>query len=89
MENEVYKAVQRVGIVVDKDKLIMALRFDRDQYNIGYKDGMKAALRHGYWIDDGDSKYICSECGNGVYRWSGKYDYCPNCGADMDGEDEE
>lgn len=41
-ENEIYKAIQRVGVNVDKDELIKALAYDRDQYYKGYLDGYNA-----------------------------------------------
>lgn len=44
MEGEIMKAVQRVGIDVDKDELIRALQYDRGQYQKGYMDGFKDAL---------------------------------------------
>lgn len=44
MEGEIMKAVQRVGINVDKDELIRALQYDRGQYQIGYMDGFRDAL---------------------------------------------
>ena len=40
-------------------------------------------LSHGYWKYDGEFYYKCSECG---YNASFRYDYCPNCGADMRGD---
>ena len=42
-EGEVLKAVQRVGIEVDKDQLIKALNYDRNQYAEGYKHGYSYA----------------------------------------------
>lgn len=39
-EENVYKAVLEVGVNVDKDELIKALKYDRDQYNRGYHDGL-------------------------------------------------
>lgn len=52
MENDVYTAVQNVGIYVDKDELIKALSYDRGQweqgytygYSEGYEQGRKEAL---------------------------------------------
>lgn len=41
-ENGVYKAVQNVGFNVNKDELLKALQYDRDQYNKGYFDGIQA-----------------------------------------------
>ena len=39
IENEIYKAVQDVGILVNKDELLKALQYDREQYDKGYADG--------------------------------------------------
>ena len=41
VENEVWKQIMRVGVSVNKEELIRALNYDRDQYNAGYKDGVK------------------------------------------------
>ena len=38
-ENNILKAVQNVGVNVDKDELVKALQYDRNQYDKGYKDG--------------------------------------------------
>lgn len=52
-------------------------------------------VRHGHWetIDgwDGDELYRCSECGDMFVLIDGtpkdnNYWFCPNCGADMRGE---
>lgn len=42
MEGEVLKAIQRVGVNVDKEELIKAIRYDRAQYEKGYEDGLHA-----------------------------------------------
>lgn len=42
IENGIMKAVQDVGIHVDKDELLKALAYDREQYQKGYADGRKA-----------------------------------------------
>lgn len=48
-------------------------------------------IRHGYWIESDADGFVCSVCRNG-YRnqptLMGKpmFDYCPVCGARMDGE---
>ena len=39
LEGEYLKAVQRVGIHVDKEELAKALSYDRGQYEKGYEDG--------------------------------------------------
>lgn len=55
-------------------------------------------VRHGEWIEgaehftNGLYEAECSECNNYI-RWnegnSGDWNYCPNCGAKMDGERKE
>lgn len=42
MEGEIMKAVQRCGIHVDKEELLKALQYDREQYDKGYQDGLNA-----------------------------------------------
>ena len=41
VENNVFKLIRAYGINVDKDELIKALKYDRDQYNAGYIDGSR------------------------------------------------
>ena len=38
LESEICKAVQNVGVNVDKDELLKALQYDRGQYQKGYND---------------------------------------------------
>lgn len=68
-ENEVFKAVVRCGIDVDKDELIKALAYDRRQYDLGYADGKMDAnaelIRRKdckHWNGDDDDTF-CSELG--------------------------
>lgn len=44
-EDEIYKAVLNCEISVDKDELIKALNYDRNQYEKGYQDGLAEATR--------------------------------------------
>ena len=41
MEGEILKAVMNVGVHVDKEELLKALKYDRDQYSKGYADGIR------------------------------------------------
>lgn len=43
-EGEILKAVQRANITVDRDELIRALRYDREQYQKGFDDARKDAV---------------------------------------------
>lgn len=45
MDEEILKAVFRTGVVVDKEELLRALEYDRQQYNKGYHDGFADGLR--------------------------------------------
>lgn len=96
-DEEVYKAVLHYVPNVDKEELIRALRYDRQQYEKGYLDGKADAVVHGRWVGtqydgyaDGCPVYDlweCSECRE-EYESEGdppNYRYCPNCGAKMDG----
>ncbi len=40
-EEGILKAVQSVGVNVDKDELIKCLQYDRNQYRKGYEDGAR------------------------------------------------
>ena len=44
IDQDIWKAVQRVGVDVDKEELIRALNYDRGQYEKGYADAMKNAV---------------------------------------------
>lgn len=49
----VFDAVAKVGVTVDRDELLRALQYDRDQYDKGFNDGIMAAA----------SELVrCSEC---------------------------
>lgn len=47
-------------------------------------------VRHGRWVDKMVRDWHCSECGKKArfdgYCYDDKPNYCPNCGARMDGE---
>jgi Zn finger protein HypA/HybF involved in hydrogenase expression len=48
------------------------------------------SVKHGRWIDDEDTTYAnCSECGWQIdtHYERGYLNYCPNCGAKMDGRE--
>jgi len=43
-EQTVWEAVNALGVVVNKEELSKALKYDRDQYSKGYKDGGNEVL---------------------------------------------
>lgn len=44
LDENIYKAVLKTGIEVNKDELIKALTYDRAQYDKGFNDGIDALV---------------------------------------------
>lgn len=42
LEGEVLRAIWKVGVGIDRDELIRALAYDRNQYLKGFNDGYEA-----------------------------------------------
>lgn len=51
----------------------------------GYARGLKEAVKHGQWIRRGNETK-CSKCKFIYYSNRDDFNYCPNCGARMDGD---
>ena len=49
-ENAVYEEVRRIGVDVDKNELIKALKYDREQYYEGYRRGYSASSNEDKWV---------------------------------------
>lgn len=58
IEKYVYEYMQEIGVNVDREELLKALRYDRDQYEKGYADGKNSIVRCG------ECKYMlpCGRC---------------------------
>ena len=91
IEGDTLKAVQSYYPNVDKEELLKALQYDRNQYNKGYADGKAEAVEHGMWKKYHDHftqrhiGWICSNCSAVSYDLSnGDTTFCPHCGALMD-----
>ena len=52
-------------------------------YKNGYEKGRKDAVKHGRWKGAGMGDYYCSLCQRLV---NPRTNYCPHCGAKMDGD---
>ena len=86
IENDTYKVVQEYGIKVDRDELIKALEYDREQYEQGYADGQRDVA----WTDvkrvefenENRKVYKCQNCGQYMHRtsWANPVKYCSYCG---------
>ena len=77
-EEGVYCMIQEYGISVEKEELLKALAYDRDQYNKGYDDGVRefAERVKGYFdgiIADIESKQFTASLGyeKELYRTCG------------------
>lgn len=44
-EEQVLKAVQEIGVHIDKDELVKALKYDREQYEKGFADGRNSCAQ--------------------------------------------
>ena len=82
--NLIYEIKQKYYINIDKEELIKALQYDREQYDKGYHDGKAEGKKKGRWIINSDGYYpYCSEC---KYEPKEMTHYCPDCGAEMNGD---
>lgn len=83
-EDGLFKAIQKVDIKVNKDELLKALAYDRNQYEKGYADAVADRIK-GQWIEEPNCWYRCSHCGSHYpsIRKVMEYNFCPSCGAVM------
>ena len=86
-ENAVLSTIrEQYAINIEKDELIKALNYDRDQYNKGFQAGYERARtnfspKQGEWITIDAFVVKCSVCGVESFATP----FCPHCGADMRG----
>ena len=74
MDGEIFKAVQNVGVNVDRDELLKALQYDRGQYQKGYTDRDSELVR-------------CKDCKHKEESVSPSWEAWCNrlhCGCDLD-----
>lgn len=64
-DDGIWKAVQDYAVSVDKEELLKALRYDRDQYEKGYADGKRDAF---------DKLTRCKDCDycHEYTKWNGQ-----------------
>ena len=99
LEKEFFRCCAKVGVNVDKERLIQALKdaraFYDEGYDEGYADGKVEAVRHATWVYDSFAMYRCSNCNSPAPQYGykktyvAKTNYCPNCGKPMDGGGEQ
>ena len=92
IENDTFSIIQEYGINVDKEELLKALRYDREQYSKGYADAIKDHSKKGVWEFITEDRYHCvckcSNCGRLILmpkQGLSAEEYAPHCfcGADM------
>ena len=44
-EDGIFRAIQNVGINIDREELLKALEYDRGQYEEGFREGEKHTMR--------------------------------------------
>ena len=44
LEGQILEVIQNVGVVLDKEELIKAMNYDRDQYASGFENGYNKAV---------------------------------------------
>lgn len=90
-KDEYIFAQVNMAVDVDKEELIKALSYDRNQYQKGYADGCadaKAERKIGRWVrcdtDGFRNMCKCSECGARIdIQEEFRSFFCYHCGADM------
>lgn len=63
-EETIFKAIHRVGVDVNKEELIKAMQYDRNQYEKGYKDGYSDAIDELQAYKKGDCMNDCEHYDN-------------------------
>lgn len=94
ISNGIVNVIANYGIHVEQEELIKALKYDREQYQKGFADGLNGAVKHGHWLEtDAYPHHVyCSVCyktylNNREWIKNGYVEpaeYCPHCGAKMD-----
>lgn len=93
-ENEIVCHIEEaLGFDINRDELVKAMNYDRDQYKQGFKAGYSAAKDWSEWVVDDFTGIIdCKKCHTAApiditsgeqYRSS----FCPGCGLAMMEED--
>lgn len=44
IDNYILESIRRVDVIVDREELLKALAYDRQQYQKGYRDGVRDAV---------------------------------------------
>lgn len=60
-DEQIYQAVVHFFPDVNRDELLKALRYDREQYDKGYADGKRDAMDELVWCKDCEHSFVLGE----------------------------
>lgn len=89
LKQEAITAIEHIAQHMDEDELLHHSRPLAIAY-LALTEDVPVPMGHGWWIEQ--KKYIfgtmydCSICGNRILDNGHAWNYCPNCGARMDGD---
>lgn len=77
IEDDIMTVVKSYGIEVDKDELVRALRYDREQYDKGFDDGRADRFFHSVKPYKDGKRWRCGQCSIAISRY---WRFCQFCG---------
>ena len=77
LEDEVLKVIQSYSIFINREELIRALKYDRDQYDKGFEDGKNYRYCEGVKPYFKGNRWHCGECSVAIGRY---WKFCQYCG---------
>lgn len=82
------------GCIVDTPNGDYCRAYEASRYKLETLPSVQPERKSGKWIPHGDDDGEhygdrCSVCGEWYVMIDGRTNYCPNCGADMRGEEDE
>ena len=80
-ERQILKAIQNIGIEINKEDLVEALNNDRRRYEDAYRKGYAAAINKEELIDMMPVYESVPHCGKCGYRLQDDWQICPKCKA--------
>ena len=83
LEDNVHDVIMSYGIDVNREELLKALNYDRDQYEKGYRDGKNDRFNSSVKPFKTGNRWRCGECSTAVGRF---WVFCQKCGLKINWE---
>lgn len=79
VEGEIFEVVMSVGVIVDREELLKALAYDREQYEKGYADGKGCWIPADDWPPESDGRYLMATHDGEILvaKWENGVLFCP------------